>query len=336
MSDPINIALSSKPDPVQRVINEAITILMVLGIPTEGLSPRRLERMAMAFLAVANVTSSGDWAEKLHDSSGHTLKTREIISFINAHFHEQISPGSYDDIRRKDLKLPVEAGIIVNSTSVNAARNDPTRAYGLSSEYRALIGKFGSETWEKSVSEFLQSRKTLAEILSHSRTGQVTPVILPDGTELVFSAGAHNKLQKAIIEEFLPRFGFNAEVLYVGDTADKFLFLNQDKLNALKFFEISHGELPDILAYSESRNWLYLIEAVYSSGPITPLRLHRLKMLTKGCTAEIIYVTAFPDRKTFRKFVADVAWETEVWIAEEPDHLIHFDGEKFLGSYSQK
>jgi type II restriction enzyme len=121
---------------------------------------------------------------------------------------------------------------------------------------------------------------------------------------------------------------------YVGDTANKFLHLEKERLEALQFFELSYGELPDIVAYSEQRNWLYLIEAVHSSGAISPVRLLELKKLTEQCTADIIFVTAFLDRNTFRQFAPDIAWETEVWIAEAPDHLIHFDGEKFLGPYS--
>ena len=87
--------------------------------------------------------------------------------------------------------------------------------------------------------------------------------------------------------------------------------------------------------YSRQRNWLYLIEAVHSSGAITPVRLLELRRLTEECEADIIFVTAFLNRKTFRQFAPDIAWETEVWIAESPEHMIHFDGEKFLGPYSQ-
>lgn len=121
--------------------------------------------------------------------------------------------------------------------------------------------------------------------------------------------------------------------MYVGDTADKYLHLDKDALRDLIFFEISHEELPDIIAHSAEKNWLFLIEAVHSSGPINEIRLLQLKKLTEKCTAAIIYVTAFLDRTTFRKFMADIAWETEVWIASNPDHLIHFNGEKFLGPY---
>ncbi len=127
--------------------------------------------------------------------------------------------------------------------------------------------------------------------------------------------------------------GYGAEVLYIGDTAKKFLVRDEAKLKALKFFELEHGELPDIVAYSEQKNWLFLIEAVHSSGPISPIRLLELKRLAKECTADIVFVTAFLTRDTFRKFAPDIAWETEVWIADAPDHMVHFDGDKFLGPY---
>ncbi len=140
-------------------------------------------------------------------------------------------------------------------------------------------------------------------------------------------------MQKQIIEEFLPRYGYGAEVLYIGDTSDKYLFIQKERLLQLRFFEIGHEELPDIIAYSKEKNWLYLIEAVHSSGAIDEIRLMQLASLTKQCTADIIYVTAFLNRKTFRKFIQDIAWETEVWIADSPDHLIHFNGDKFLGPY---
>lgn len=335
MKIPYYISKSAKSKSVRKVINEAIFILAKLGIPIKGMTQRKLERMALSFLAVANVKTSKDWSKvKGIEESLRALKTREIINYINAHFQENISSGSYDDIRRKDLKFPVVAGIIVRSAGKpNSARNDPTRAYALSQEYAELIRGFGQEAWEKSVEEFFSTKGSLAEQLGQRREIQIYQVTLSQDTRLELSYGEHNQPQKAIIEIFLPRFGYGAEVLYVGDTANKFLYINRAKLNDLQFFELSHGELPDILAYSLSKNWLFVIEAVHSSGAISPLRLLELKTLTKECIAGLVFVTAFSDRATFRKFIADIAWETEVWIADEPDHLIHFDGEKFLGPY---
>lgn len=328
------IVKSTKNSEIKSLINEALLILDQLGIPLKEQTTRRLERLEMAFLAVANVKNSQEWESIQKTSQNHSLRTREIIKFWNTYFDENISESSYDDIRRKDLKLLVLSGIVIASAAnPNAARNDGTRAFALNPDYAIVIQTFGTQKWDYELNKILKETTTLKTELSESRSLNLVPIIFPSGKVLELSPGKHNELQKAIIELFLPRYGYGAEVLYIGDTADKFLHLDQDKLKELNFFEISHGELPDIIAYSYTKNWLYLIEAVHSSGVISPIRLLNLKRLTETCQADLIFVTAFLDKKTFRKFVSDIAWETEVWISESPDHLIHFDGEKFLGSY---
>lgn len=316
----------------QQLIFEALDILSALGIPIEK-SPRKLERMALAFLAVAGVVpKSPEWSKLKDLNDERFLKTRDIIAFMNEHYGENISPGSYDDIRRQNLKHLVLAEIVIRSKP-NSARNDPSRAYAINPEFSGLIRTYGATGWHGQAAKFMEGREALIDKLRAERDLKLIPITLPTGKTLQFSPGEHNDLQKAIVEQFLPRYGYGAEVLYVGDTAKKFLVYEEDKLKKLNFFELSHGELPDIVAYSSGKNWLYLIEAVHSSGPISVERMLELEILTKECTAEIIYVTAFLDRETFRKFIANIAWETEVWIASDADHLIHFNGDKFLGPY---
>lgn len=324
-----HLTKSTKSPDVQKLINQALDILEAAGIPVEDKTERSKERMAMAFLAVANVT--GDWkaaSDKTH------LQTRQIISFINQHFEETISSGSYDDVRRKDLKLLVIADLIVNSgDNLSAATNDPTRGYALHPEFKNLVALYGTGGWQAALQKFNEGRPSLAEQLARKRNLERIPVTLPGGKPLELSLGEHNVLQKAIIEEFLPRFGSDCAVLYIGDTSNKMLHIEEAELKRLNFFKLSHDELPDIVAYSEKHNWLYLIEAVHSSGPMSEVRVHELKKLLKDCKAELIFVTAFLTRADFRKWVMNIAWETEVWIADNPDHLIHFNGHKFLGSY---
>ena len=337
MKIPTYVINQDKPAKLVKLVNESLLVLSKLGIPLDGLRPRELEKMAMAFLAVADVKRSADWSKARIREGKDTLKSRDIIAYLNEHFQEKISMGSYDDIRRKDLKLPVVAGIIIASANKpNSARTDPTRGYSLSPEYVELIRCFSQPDWLETTEEFMADRPTLAERLDAARQIEMVPIKLPGGKTLEFSPGEHNLLQKAIIEQFLPRYGFGAEVLYVGDTAKKFLVRDEQKLKSLKFFELEHGELPDIVAYSSKKNWLFVIEAVHSSGPISSIRLLELRRLAKGCTASIVFITAFLNRVTFRKFAPDIAWETEVWIADAPDHMVHFDGDKFLGPYKSE
>lgn len=323
----------SKSLKVQKLINQTLFILETFGIPMTG-TPRRLERMAVSFLACADVKNTNDFLRCKDLNHGYGLKTRDIIVYVNKHFGENISSGSYDDIRRKDLKLLTVAEIVVQSNP-NTATNDSTRGYSINPFYAELIREFGKANWIEMVKLKLSDVEPLSEKLKRNRPLDKIDVKLPKGETLSFSIGEHNQLQKAIIEEFLPRYGFGAEILYVGDTSDKYLFLEKEKLGELNFFELSHEELPDVIAYSQQKNWLYLIEAVHSSGPISEIRLMELQRLTKDCTAEIVYITAFLDKITFRKWMADIAWETEVWIADNPDHLVHFNGDKFLGPYKQ-
>jgi len=320
-----------KPKDIQELINTALYILDCFGIPMDG-SVRRLERMAIAFLACGNIKSIRDINNANNLNDGHTLKTRDIIKFVNTYFLENISSGSYDDIRRKDLKLLTTAEIVLQSNP-NSATNDSTRGYSLNPMHTELLKTFGNKDWEIETLSKLKDIEPLSKKLKRERDIAKVNVTLPSGVKLKFSKGEHNDLQKAIIEEFLPRYGYEAEVLYVGDTANKYLHLNKDKLKELNFFEISHEELPDVIAYSAKKKWLYLIEAVHTSGAISELRLLQLKKLTEMCSAEIVYVTAFLNRQKFRQYISDIAWETEVWIADNPDHLIHFNGDKFLGPH---
>jgi len=311
---------SKKPQQIAVLIDSSLDILYSVGIPFEGKTERGLEKMGLAFLAVAGVNSSWEQAKSIEDN--RFLMTREIISFINTHFYESISSGSYDDICRKDLKLLVLSGLIINSAdNIRAATNDPTRGYSLTNEFKKLILSYETHEWHEKLKTFISNHKQLRDELSRSRDIDKINVELPDGVILSLSQGLHNDLQKAIIEQFLPRFGFGSTVLYIGDTSNKMLHLQKKQLEDLYFFELLHDELPDIIAFSNHKNWLFLIEAVHSSGSISETRLLELKRLTQQCTADIVFVTAFLTRQDFRKWCHTIAWETEVWIADNPDHL---------------
>jgi hypothetical protein len=329
------MAAKKKPNKnrLEKLVADALEILSAFGIPVAEETKRRQTRMAKAFIAVAGMTADSGWAEAKSDADGHRLRSREVIDWMNAHLDEGISSGSYDDIRRKDLILPVTAGIVLKSAGkLDAATNDGTRAYALNPEYAAQIRCFGTSKWETTLRTLMAGKVALADELRQRRDLARIPVMV-EGQAVLFSPGEHNKIQKAVIEQFLPLFGFGAKVLYVGDTENKTLFHDQAGLKELGFFELSHEKLPDVLAYSPSRNWLYLIEAVHSANPINALRKVTLERLITPCKAGIVFVTAFLNRDAFRKFAADIAWETEVWIADDPNHLIHFNGDRFLGPH---
>lgn len=208
--------------------------------------------------------------------------------------------------------------------------NSPNYRYRLTEETLRLISQIQTQELEKSISRFLEYHEKLIDIYASKKKMTMMPVRI-NGADFSFSAGKHNELQKAIIEEFAPRFAPNAECLYVGDTIKKDLVKNVRKLETLGFEITLHDKMPDVVLYREDKNWIYFIESVTSVGPMDPKRILEIEDMTKDVIAGKIFVTAFLDFKTYKKFSETLAWKTEVWIAEMPEHMIHLNGDKFLG-----
>lgn len=314
---------------VKKNIFAILDVLNEVGIPLEGLTDRRHERVAKVCMAIGNIKTNFSEVKSVKD--GVFLRTREIIAYVNKYFGENIADGSYDDIRRKDLKLLVLSNIAINSASINSkATNDGNRAYCLNDDFAQLLKTHGTDEWDKALAEYKQKSIDLKNELEKKREVESVPVTLPDGSELLLSYGEHNQLQKAIIEKFLTYFGKGCCVLYVGDTGDKLLFKDEMQLNELGFFNLEHEELPDIIAYNKDKNLLFLIEAFHCTGQWDKTRLYKIKNKLKDCKSDIVFITAFETLNSFRTISNNIAWETEVWIAEMPEHMIHFNGWKFL------
>jgi type II restriction enzyme len=143
--------------------------------------------------------------------------------------------------------------------------------------------------------------------------------------------GKPNKIETAIVEEFVPRFAPDAKPIYIRDARQKALVLDKATLTKLGIPVSKHGNFPDIVLYNPKKKWLFLIEAVTTHHLISPKRQKELERLFEKCKAGKIYVTAFLEFATYVKYADQIAWDTEVWIAEMPSHMLHLNGEKFLG-----
>lgn len=325
-----------KTEQQKRKILEAVEILSRLGIPLERFRSRqwrRVERLALVLLSLGDVRSDTPWLSVKSRDDGISITTRNIIDFINEHYSEVINRGSYDDFKREEIDFLLPDSIVIPGFVERSATNDSRSGYAICPTHVEAIRKFGTPDWDNAVESLLGGKVSLRQRLSTRRDLSMISIVLPGGLELSFTPGKHNELQKAIIEQFLPRYGYGCEVLYIGDSSDKYLHLDREKLLELSFPEPSHEELPDIIAFSEQKGWIYLIESVTSSGEISQIRKLELERITENCINPIVFVTAFPDRATYGKYCANLAWETEVWIASDPDHLIHLNGPKFLGPY---
>ena len=325
--------LKTTPKSVGKLVFSMLDILTAVGVPVNN-TDRKLERMAKACMAVGKIKRS--FKEAVSSENGDYSRSRDIISFENANYGEKIADSSYDDIRRQDLKLLVESGVVLNSSSQEEqATNNPSRGYALTPAFVNLLHQYNTPNWNTALNSYIQETISLKEELERRRDLIKVPVTLPGGKKIDLSFGEHNNLQKAIIEVFLPLFGFGAEVLYVGDTNNKFLHLEKDALEALNFFPLEHEELPDVVAYSKEKNLLYLIEAYHTTGEWSEVRVRKVKrkLTESNCTANVVFFTAFENKNLFKQKAKDIAWETEVWIADNPEHLVHFNGYKFLEIY---
>ena len=159
------------------------------------------------------------------------------------------------------------------------------------------------------------------------------PLQLTDGQTILLSAGDHSQLIKDIVTDFGARYVPGGTLVYAGDTGNKHGFFDVDLLASLGVQLDNHGKLPDVVIYNSEKNWLFLIEAVTSHGPVDHKRYGELNILFQNCTAGLVFVSAFPDTKTYVKYSGVIAWETEVWMADNPSHMIHFNGSRFMGPY---
>jgi hypothetical protein len=253
---------------------------------------------------------------------------------MNSRYGRTYAENTREIVRRQVIHQFEQARIVDrNPVEPGLATNSPRTHYALSDIAIRTIRQFNTPEWETALAEFLDAQESLVAMYERKRHLELIPLSYQD-QEYHLSPGKHNELQVAIIEEFGPRFAPGAKLLYLGDTAKKLFLIDEDALSDLNIPFSQHDKLPDVILFDQDRKWLYLIEAVTSHGPVTPKRRVELDDMLKDCPAGLIYMSAFPDFVTFRNFLSEIAWETEVWLSEMPDHMIHFNGDRFIGPRS--
>ena len=308
---------------MENKILEAKDILKQIGMPEK----QQNDICAYSLLALAGITADNNWLE----ANSQWIGIHDILLFIKKHYGKDYAENTRETIRKNCMHQFRDAALIEDN---GKATNSPKYMYRLTEEFCSLIKFYGSLAWDLQLESYIYVHGTLIEKYSSKKQMQKMPVKI-NGNEFSFSIGKHNQLQKAIIEEFAPRFAANSICLYVGDTVDKDLYKNEEMLGALGFDISQHEKMPDVVLYRPDVKWLYFIEAVTSVGPMDAKRILELKRLTKDVHAGKIYITAFLDMDTYKKFVKEIAWETEIWLADMPDHMIHMNGDKFMGPRQQ-
>jgi hypothetical protein len=253
------------------------------------------------------------------------------MNFVADTYGKNYAPNTRETFRRQVLHQLVQGRIVdYNPDEPDLPVNSPKAHYAVSDAALSVIQKYGTPEWESALTDFKEKIVILTEAYEKERSMTMIPVTV-EGEKIKLSAGKHNEVQVAVVEQFAPRFAGGGKVLYLGDTANKDLFVDREELEKIGIPITEHSKLPDIVIYDEPKEWLFLIEVVTSHGPVSPKRILELEDFLKESKVGKIYITAFPDKSEFRKHIADIAWETEVWIADNPDHMIHFNGDKFIG-----
>ena len=300
-------------------VEEAREFLKTIGMP----KAQQTDLCCYVILAMAGINPDMSWSE----ATNEWIRIHDMIQFVNTFYGVSYAENSRETFRKQALHSFRTAALIEDN---GKATNSPNYRYRLTEETVELLKTMQTPEWEIVLKRFFCYHKKLIDVYASKKQMTMMPVNI-NGEDFKFSTGKHNELQKAIIEEFAPRFAPNSECLYVGDTTKKDLVKNVDKLKALGFEITLHDKMPDVVLYREDKNWIYFVESVTSVGPMDPKRILEITEMTKDVTAGKIFVTAFLDFKTYKKFAEELAWETEVWIAEMPDHMIHLDGDRFMG-----
>lgn len=300
-------------------LENAKDILKQIDMPNR----QQTDLCGLTLLALANISQDKNWQDAQNDFQ----RIHDIIIFIGEQYGVKYAENSRETFRKQALHIFRLAAMVEDN---GKATNSPSYRYKLTDSFFKLIKSYDTSDWLNQLKNFTDGHESLKKKFSSAREMTKVPVKI-NGLDCKFSTGSHNLLQKAIIEDFACRFAIGAEVLYVGDTAKKDMVKDREKLSELGILLGEHEKLPDVILYRTDTQWIYFIEAVTSVGPISQKRIIEINELSKNCKCGKVYVTAFLDMHTFKKFASELAWETEVWIAKNPDHMIHLNGDKFMG-----
>ncbi len=307
-------------------IKETIHLLEFLGLPKAQLN----ERSALTLLALLNLTPDKSWTE----AEAVLIGVTPIMDWVKVQYKKNYAPNTRETFRRQTLHQFCDAGICVyNPDKPDRAVNSPNAVYSVTPQALQIIQSYGGDAWDQKLAVFLSQTETLVSKYANERSLEEIPILTPNG-KVHLSPGNHNKLIRKIIEEFAPVFVPGSELVYVGDTGKKWGHFDDSVFKRLGIEVDPHGKMPDVILFFSQKNWLVLVEAVTSHGPVDGKRHHELSKLFANPVSGIVYVTAFPSRSQLSRYISEISWETEVWVADSPTHLIHFNGHRFLGPYS--
>lgn len=319
---------------VHQNIQAAQEILIELNLPKTQTN----ERAALTLLALAEIGKN----ESFTNAKARLHRTKDLMDFMRIEYGKDYKANTREAIRRQTLHQFMQYYLVTkNRDDLERATNSGLTNYSLNNEILQILKEYPNKGWREKAQDLVSNTTSLLH--KHKKRIAKSQVIvnLPNAATIIrLSAGAHNQLHADIVHKFLPQFASEkTQILYIGDTASidgtggKLLYTDKPLFEQLNIENLINEKLPDIVAFDPDTQWLYLIEAVTSHGPISEKRWQELKSMLSTCNVDPVFVTAFPDKTIFKKYAADIAWETEVWLSENPEHMIHFNGDRFMGPH---
>lgn len=297
---------------------------------------RTNDMAARTLLSLLNLREGDTWDQATNNRIG----VRGLMDWMRNNLDFPIAENSRETIRREVLHQFVAAAFCEhNDDDPDRPTNSSKNVYRVSPNALSVIRMYSgsnddtSSEFRIALEEYLAYAPSLVELQREERRMAKIPVRMPSNEIAYINPGGQNKLIKSMVEEFCPRFAPGGQVLYIGDADSKTSNYNKELLSSLGINLDMHGKMPDLVVYQKDKNWLFLMEAVTTHGPVNPLRKKNLESLFGGSQAGIVYVSCFPNRQVLRSHLMDIAWETEVWLESDPTHMIHFNGSRFMGPY---
>jgi len=297
---------------------------------------RTNDMAARTLLSLLNLREGDTWDQATNNRIG----VRGLMDWMRNNLDFPIAENSRETIRREVLHQFVAAAFCEhNDDDPDRPTNSSKNVYRVSPNALSVIRMYSgsdddtSSEFRIALEEYLAYAPSLVELQREERKIHKIPVRMPSNEIAYINPGGQNKLIKSMVEEFCPRFVPGGQVLYIGDADSKTSNYNKELLSSLGINLDMHGKMPDLVVYQKDKNWLFLMEAVTTHGPVNPLRKKDLESLFGGSKAGIVYVSCFPNRQVLRSHLMDIAWETEVWLESDPTHMIHFNGSRFMGPY---
>lgn len=295
-------------------------ILERLNFPKRHIS----EQTAICIMALADKTERTGLLSG-HRSLSDGARIHDILNFARDVIKKRVAENTRESYRKTSLAPMMSFGVIVRH---QLSPRDPNTYYRLHPDFARILSESDNKERDKLISGFQAQHKIKERAVKSELLKGNVLIEIGDKKTFSLSPGAHSLLEKSIVEIFGHAFLRDPQVVYLGDANPKRSYQNRIVMRRLNFPINIALPLPDVILFSAEESRLVIVEAVSTSGPVNSIRLEQLQKFTKGPRKlgyRISYISAFPSRSIFRKFVEEIAWGSSVWIENEPHNIVHFE-----------